>query len=324
MPRNPLRESLEAGRFCHVVEIVASRISREARLLHVAAQLAVTPGVVAGSITSYAGGSAGQDPVRVGTAAKARGLTPNIHVTCVSKDRRELREMLHTISDLDIENVFALTGDYPRGSTPVFDMDSVELVTLMNELRQNEGLQLWIAVAVTPFKYTEPDCVYQYLKLEKKFAAGADYAITQLGFDAKKFAELRRYLDDHGIQKPVLGNVYVLGLKAAEKMSKGEPPGCWVAPELVEKIRAETKAKDSGEAGLAARTVFQDTARNGLRRRVYRGHAQGRACALDHRARATTRAAMGRTCLRIHLFAEICFLHVRAEHGAAARAAGVA
>ena len=98
--------------------------------------------------------------------------------------------MLHTISDLDIENVFALTGDYPKGSTPVFDMDSVELVTLMNELRQNEGLQLWIAVAVTPFKYTEPDCVYQYLKLEKKFAAGADYAITQLGFDAKKFGSL--------------------------------------------------------------------------------------------------------------------------------------
>jgi len=255
VPRNPLRESLEAGRFCHVVEIVASRISREARLLHVAAQLAVTPGVVAGSITSYAGGSAGQDPVRVGTAAKARGLTPNIHVTCVSKDRRELREMLHTISDLDIENVFALTGDYPKGSTPVFDMDSVELVTLMNELRQNEGLQLWIAVAVTPFKYTEPDCVYQYLKLEKKFAAGADYAITQLGFDAKKFAELRRYLDDHGIQKPVLGNVYVLGLKAAEKMSKGEPPGCWVAPELVEKIRAETKAKDSGEAARLERAA---------------------------------------------------------------------
>jgi methylenetetrahydrofolate reductase (NADPH) len=255
VPRNPLRESLEAGRFCHVVEIVASRISREARLLEVASQLATTPGVVAGSITSYAGGSAGQDPVRVGTAARARGLTPNIHVTCVSKDRRELREMVRTISGLGLENVFALTGDYPKGSTPVFDMDSVELVALMNELRQSEGLRLWIAVAVSPFKYTEPDCAYQYLKLEKKFAAGADYAITQLGFDAKKFAELRRYLDEHGVRKPVLGNVYVLGLKPAEKMSKGEPPGCWVAPELVERIREEAQAKDKGEAARLERAA---------------------------------------------------------------------
>jgi len=247
VPRNPLRESLESRRFCHVVEIVASRISREARLLEVASQLASTPGVVAGSITSYAGGTPGQDPVRVGTAARARGLTPNIHVTCVSKDRQELRQYLETIAGLGLENVFALTGDYPKDTTPVFDLDSVTLITLMSELRE-QGLPFWIAAAVSPFKYTEPDCAYQYLKLEKKFAAGADYAITQLGFDVRKFRELRQYLDERNLQKPVLGNVYVLGLKPAEKMSKGEPPGCWVAPELVEKIRDEVKAKDKGEA----------------------------------------------------------------------------
>ena len=254
MPRNPLRDSLEAGRFCHVVEIVASRISREARLLEVASQLAVTPGVVAGSITSYAGGSAGQDPLRVGTAARARGLTPNIHVTCVSKDRRALRHLLEDINAIGLENVFALTGDYPKGATSVFDMDSVELVTMMNELRES-GMPFWIAAAVSPFKYTEADCVYQYLKLEKKFAAGADYAITQLGFDVKKFAELRQYMDERGVRKPILGNVYVLSLRAAEKMSKGEPPGCWVAPELVERIRIESKAKDSGEAARLERAA---------------------------------------------------------------------
>src|SRR5207245_9441951 len=155
---------------------------------------------------------------------------------------------------LGLENVFALTGDYPKGSTAVFDIDSVELVRLMNDLRL-KGLPLWIAVAVSPFKYTEPDCAYQYLKLEKKFAAGADYAITQLGFDVRKFRELRRYLDERNIQNPVLGNIYVLGLKSAEKMSKGEPPGCWVAPELVEKIRDEVKAKDKGEAARLERAA---------------------------------------------------------------------
>jgi len=247
-----LRESLEAGRFCHIVEIVASRISREARLLEVASHLAAIPGVVAGSITSYAGGAPGQDPIRVGTAARARGLTPNIHVTCVSKDRGELRHLLETVNGLGLENVFALTGDYPKGSTPVFDMDSVELVTMMNDYRR-AGMPFWIAAAVSPFKYTEADCMYQYLKLEKKFAAGADYAITQLGFDVRKFRELRRYMHEHGIQKPILGNVYVLSLRAAEKMAKGEPPGCWVAPELVEKIRGETKLKDSGEAARLER-----------------------------------------------------------------------
>src|SRR5215468_7202438 len=145
MARNPLRESLETGTFCHVVEIVASAISREARLLEVASQLAVTPGVVAGSITSYAGGAPGQDPLRVGTAARARGLTPNIHVTCVSKDRRALRHLLEDINGIGLENVFALTGDYPRGSDPVFDMDSVELVTMIDQMRRG-GMPFWIGV----------------------------------------------------------------------------------------------------------------------------------------------------------------------------------
>ena len=105
-------------------------------------------------------------------------------------------------------------------------------------------MPFWIGVAISPFKYTEPDCAYQYLKLEKKFAAGANYAITQLGFDAQKVCRAEAVSATTAeFKKPILGNVYVLGLKPAEKMSKGEPPGCWVAPELVERIREE----DEGE-----------------------------------------------------------------------------
>ena len=251
---NPLRESLTAGRFCYVVELVASRLTREARLLEVASKLAQVPGVVAGSITSYAGGALGHDPVRVGTAARARGLTPNIHLTCVGRERTAAWKTLEDLHALGIENVLALTGDYPKASgiqppENLFDLDSVQLVRLINEARQH-GMPFWISVAVSPFKYTEADCAYQYLKLEKKIAAGADCVITQLGYDTRKFYEFKRYLDEKSIRVPVLGNVYVLSGKAAEKMSKGEPPGCWVAPQLLEKIRAEIQVPD---AGLAAR-----------------------------------------------------------------------
>jgi methylenetetrahydrofolate reductase (NADH) len=250
---NPVREALATGCFCYVVELVASRLTREARLLDVASQLAQIPQVVAGSITSYAGGAMGHDPLRVGTAARARGLIPNIHLTCVNQDRLTLRTRLEDLHALGIENVFAITGDYPKAGAseapPEFDLDSVQLVEMIDELRRN-GLPFFISVAVSPFKYTEADCAYQYLKLEKKIAAGADYAITQLGFDVRKFRELKRYLDERGLRTPVLGNVYILQARAAEKMSKGEPPGCWVAPELLEKIQTEIHTPDKG---LAAR-----------------------------------------------------------------------
>jgi methylenetetrahydrofolate reductase (NADPH) len=259
---NPLRDSLTSGRFCYVVELVASAMTSEARVLQAAAEFARVPGVVAGSISSYAGGAMGRDPIRVGAAVRARGLVPNIHLTCVSRDRAGARSALEDLHALGIENVLALSGDYPKSTapgsrSPGFDLDSVQLVTLISEMRQR-GMPFWVSVAVSPFKYTEADCLYQYLKLEKKIAAGADYAITQLGFDARKFRELKRYLDERNIRLPILGSVYVVATKPAERMSKGEPPGCWVSPELLAKIKEEAQAADKGVAARlerAARTV---------------------------------------------------------------------
>src|SRR4029077_6707441 len=256
---NPLRDALATGRFCYVVELVASALTREARLLEAASGLARIPAVVAGSITSYAGGAMGHDPLRVAAAARARGLAPNVHLTCVSRDRRELAKILDDMHALSMENVFALTGDYPSAGDqpPVFDLDSVQLVRLIDERRRG-GMPFHIAVAVSPFKYTEADCVYQYVKLEKKIAAGADVAITQVGWDARKFGELKQYLDERGLRTPLLGNVYVLGPKTAERMATGRPPGCWVARELLAAVHAESRAKDGGrQARLerAARTV---------------------------------------------------------------------
>src|SRR6185369_10013576 len=74
----------------------------------------------------------------------------------------------------------------------------------------------------------------------------------------QKFAELKHYLDERGLRTPLLGNVYVLGPKTAERMATGRPPGCWVAPELLAAVHAESRAKDGGrQARLerAARTV---------------------------------------------------------------------
>src|SRR5262249_59643177 len=82
-----LAEALRSGRFCYVVELVASALTREAKLLEVAARLARLPDVAAGSVTSYAGGSMGHDPMRVGTAARPRGPTPNVPRTCAGHDR---------------------------------------------------------------------------------------------------------------------------------------------------------------------------------------------------------------------------------------------
>jgi methylenetetrahydrofolate reductase (NADPH) len=186
----------------------------------------------------------------------------------VSQDRASLRKTLEDLVAIGIENVFAMTGDFPKATGPdrsalEFDLDSVQLVALIDELRRG-GAPFWIAVAVSPFKYREADCVYQYLKLEKKISAGADYAITQLGYDVRKFRELKRYLDERGIRVPVLGNVYVLTRRAAEKMARGQPPGCWVSPELLELARTESQSRDGGRAARLERAARMVAVLRGL------------------------------------------------------------
>jgi len=257
---NRLANAVGARQFCYVVELVASALKREAQVLEIGAKLAMVPEIVGGSVTSYAGGRFGQDPVRIATAVRARGLTPNVHLTCVYDDRTGVLKTLKALNALQLFNVFALTGDYPTHAQakPVFDLDSVQLIALIAKLREEQGIPFHISAAVSPFKYKREDCLYQYLKLEKKVAAGANLAITQVGWDARKFTELKRYLGDRAIDVPVLGNVYVLGRRAAEKMAGGSPPGCWASPELVEKVRRESEGPDGGlEARLerAAQTV---------------------------------------------------------------------
>jgi methylenetetrahydrofolate reductase (NADPH) len=262
---NPIREALTKGEFCYMVEIAATRRSQEAQLIDVATQLAQISQVVGGSVTNNAGGAPGHDPVRIGAAVRARGLTPNVHVTCVRQDRNGLRKILEDIHSLEIENVFAMTGDFPKSDAAagVFDLDSVQLVHMIDELRQ-AGNSYWIAVAVSPFKYAEPDCVYQYLKLKKKITAGANYAITQLGYDAKKFRELKRYLDDNIGPFPVLGNVYVLNGRVAEKMANGNLPGCWISPELQTIVKRESQEADKGRMGRLERAARMVAVLRGL------------------------------------------------------------
>ena len=179
-----------------------------------------------------------------------------------------------------------------------------------------------IACAVSPFKYNREDCLYQYPKLEKKIAAGANLAITQVGWDARKFAELKRYMDERGLQVPLLGNVYVLNRRAAEKMASGTPPGCWAAPELVEQIRKESEAADGGLSARLERAAKTVAVLRGsrLRRRLHRRHplARRRSSRSSTAPRSSSRSgrSVRRSCSLVTRMASTWTPHRRSSHTA--------
>ncbi len=254
---NQLRQRLARGQTVVMVEITPGRGSRLAEHVRAAAALTAIPQLAAASITSNAGGHPGEDPIPVARAVADVGLTPNVHLTCVWMDRRGLARDLDRLQALGLENVFAMTGDWPAEQTrvrPRFDVDSVQLTALIAE-RRAAGFPFHVAVAVSPFKYTEAETMLQYLKLGKKRAAGADVAITQLGFDVAKFAELSRYRDEQCPGLPLVGCVAVLTRRVAEKIAAGELAGCTIAPALLAAVRRESAAPDGGRAAALERTA---------------------------------------------------------------------
>lgn len=88
----------------------------------------------------------------------------------------------------------------------------------------------------------------QFFKLEKKIAAGADFVITQLGYDMRKFLEVKRYMEVRQLDVPLIGNVYVLSYGAAKAMHAGKVPGCVVSDTLLETLKTEAAEPDKGKA----------------------------------------------------------------------------
>jgi hypothetical protein len=101
--------------------------------------------------------------------------------------------------------------------------------------------QFFPGAAVSPFKYTEGSQMQQYYKMEKKIASGAQFLITQVGWDWKKSHELMRYLEENSIDTPIIGNVYLLSTTtpAPRLMHDIKLPGCFVSDEFLAKLQSE-------------------------------------------------------------------------------------
>ena len=95
------------------------------------------------------------------------------------------------------------------------------------------------AVAVVP----------QYQKLKKKIECGAQFIVSQIGFDARKTSELRGYMDTHGAKDtPLIGNVYLLSSRVAQIFHEGRIPGVVVPEPLFELCRLQGQSPDRGKA----------------------------------------------------------------------------
>ncbi len=271
-PNDPelLRAAFSSGQFCYGAELVTTRgfvlAEQPGKLLDLGHQLCDDPRITWVSITDNPGGHVMLPPDWMGQLLAKRRAQIILHLTCKDRNRNGLESAAWRMASEGFRNVLAMTGDYPRSgyggqASPVFDLDSVSLIALLKAM--NDGLQVpgrkgemttlpktdfYIGGVVSPFKRYENELMPQYFKLLRKIASGAQFVITQLGYDMRKFYEVKLLLASHGINVPVIGNVYLLNRTVADMFHKKLVAGCVVSDKLMELANKYALGTDKGKA----------------------------------------------------------------------------
>ncbi len=274
MHDNFLRAALEQNRFFCSAELVLGRDHSIPDAESFVTDAAREPrGIRIVSLTDLPGGNPSLPPEAFASFVLEHGLSPLVHVTGKDGNRSFIEGRLHALAREGSENILVLTGDaqksaYQGRAKPVYDVDSVLMLWLIQALRQ--GLQYNIGrrearttpfdflpgAVVNPYKTREPDQMMQFYKLALKIALGARFIITQLGFNLRKLYELKQYMLREGLDHvPVIADIYVPTATVARLMREGEISGCIISDELIRRLEEEKKPQRLERAALMLAAV---------------------------------------------------------------------
>lgn len=142
------------------------------------------------------------------------------HLICGGFNKRETEDALIDLNFIGVDNVLVLRGDAAKNET-VFEpeaggnrnaLELLQQVTNLNngiyleeDIRDGFRTRFCIGVAGYPEKHFEaPNLQTDLSYLKAKVEAGADYIVTQMFFDNKKFFEFVKSCRDAGITAPII------------------------------------------------------------------------------------------------------------------------
>jgi methylenetetrahydrofolate reductase (NADPH) len=188
-----LANKVRSRQFVITAEIVPPLSASGTKLLHEAQQLAGKVDAI--NITDAAAGKTSISSFAAAALLVAHGHEPILQVTCRDRNRIALAGDLIGAAAQGVENVLILRGDDPKGgdqpdAKPVFDLESLDLLALARDMRDKGALPSGRAIDSPPRFFLgaadvprRPDEKWSSAGLQKKIAAGADFAQTQFGFD---------------------------------------------------------------------------------------------------------------------------------------------
>lgn len=142
------------------------------------------------------------------------------HLICGGFSVQDTEDALLTLSYLGIDNVLVLRGDAAKNETAFepepgghkYAIDLLRQVVNLNkgiyleeELKGTNSTTFCAGVAGYPEKHFEaPNMQTDLMHLKKKVEAGAEYIVTQMFFDNKKFFAFEKQCREAGIRVPII------------------------------------------------------------------------------------------------------------------------
>ena len=161
------------------------------------------------SVTYGAGGSTRQLTVDlVGRIQREVGIEAMAHLTCVGATQAELGGVLDQLEQKGVQNVIALRGDPPKGSTTFVTPEggfghASELAGFVKQRGR-----FCVAGACYPEKHPEAASLeVDMANLKRKVDAGAEFLITQLFFDNTDYFAFVERARSTGITVPIVAGI---------------------------------------------------------------------------------------------------------------------
>jgi methylenetetrahydrofolate reductase (NADPH) len=181
-----------------------------------------------------------------------QGIETIIHVYCRDRNRMALQGDLLAAHVLGIQNLIVVNsedmtnGDH-REAKPVYDLDEVELLEMIQNLQKGQDMagfdlsgapSFTTGCAIASFA-NEKEMMIELELAAKKISAGAQYIVTSPVFNVVPF---EKFLEAaQGLNVPVVASIFLIKSVGIARYMALNEPGSHISEDLIRRIR---KASD--------------------------------------------------------------------------------
>ena len=188
--------------------------------------------------------------------SRTTSMRPLAHLACTAGSRTELIGWTNRLVDAGVRGLLALRGDLPEEGLPEhYPQHADELISLIRQLERQQAARfaagrLAVGVACYPSGHVESKNEDEdFDVLLKNQRLGADFAITQLFFDAQDFLRFSQKARLAGVHIPLIpGIMPMTSLRRVERM--GELSGLAVPERVRSALAAATTPEEEYETGM--------------------------------------------------------------------------